>query len=1050
MINKIKYLIYIQFISMALGQFGQNIVQYDDFTWHFIQSKHFDIYYAEDGRSHAEFTAEEAEAAYLKISDRLNWRLKSRVSIIVYNSHNDFQQTNVVDSYMFEGIGGVTELYKNRIVIPFDASNQEFKHVIHHELVHAFINDSVYGGSLKNMVASSIKVHIPMWMNEGLAEYLSSGWDTNSEMWIRDLAINGGEFPQIRQLTGYMAYRGGQSVWNFITEKWGEESIAEIFYQLKKSNKVETGFKRALGVDLKKLNEQWHQYLKEQYWPDVANRENIPDFARQLTDHEELENTYNVAPAISPDGSRIAIFSNKSGPMAIYLISAEDGRFIKKIIQGERNSEFEELHILKPGITWSEDSKKVAFAAKSGKSDALFIVDLKSGKRKKHRLNMEGIFRPAWRPGTNEIAFIGNNGKSSDIYLFNLDSEKLTNLTKDWFTDDQISWLPDGSAILFISDRDNVLDTGVTNKPENHLFNQTDIYELNIDSGLINRITDTPFNEMYPCISNDSNYLAFISDKSGINNIYLYSDVQSTNYYQDPQVITNVLTGITQLSWNGDDTQLIFTGFFNKGYDIYTFDNPIQKVEENIQVSSAAWTLKYEEPDLLRNDELRKGKSFFSSDKYKNYIFSGFDATEESLTLSEIVELDTSAVYDSTGLFRTHLYKTRFTLDFAQAYYAFDTRYGGQGMAYFLFSDILGDHKLQLGTEMVVDLQRSDYFLLYRLLPYKIDWNFVFYHLAYQYSRFTSNNYLSDISLYQNIGSSISASKPLSRFNRIDGGLDFNHIIKSRISISQDQSNPQYYDEEISYEESFSTLIPSIKYTWDNALWSYTHPVEGFRYFLKYRTSPGINEKSLTFHSATMDGRKYFRLFNGVSFASRFFAGTNWGSDSQKFRLGGVPWLFSSDRYSERFYGGENAPSVEELYFSEYVMPLRGVQISNKFGQNVFLANLELRLPFLIYYFPALKYLGQINGVLFTDFGATWDSEYPKFLDECNWESTANGNTKCDQISQQRTGWLMSYGFGPRFIFLGMPWQLDYAWQYNPHKGTISERQWYLTIGMDF
>ena len=1049
MYKKVKYLIYFQLLATAFGQFGQNIVQYDDFTWNFIQSKHFDIYYAEDGRSHAEFTAEEAESAYLKIADRLNWQLKSRVSIIVYNSHNDFQQTNVVDSYMFEGIGGVTELYKNRIVIPFDASNQEFKHVIHHELVHAFINDSVYGGSLKNMVANSIKVQIPMWMNEGLAEYLSSGWDTNSEMWIRDLAINGGEFPQIRQLTGYMAYRGGQSVWNFITEKWGEESIAEIFYQLKKSNKVETGFKRALGVDLKKLNEQWHQYLKEQYWPDVANRENIPDFARQLTDHEELENTYNVAPAISPDGSRIAIFSNKSGPMAIYLISAEDGRFIKKIIQGERNSEFEELHILKPGITWSEDSKKVAFAAKSGKSDALFIVDLKSGKKTKHRLNMEGIFRPAWRPGTNEIAFIGNNGKSSDIYLFNLDSEKLTNLTKDWFTDDQISWLPDGSAILFISDRDNVLDTGVTNKPENHLFNQTDIYELNIDSGLINRITDTPFNEMYPCISNDSNYLAFISDKSGINNIYLYSDIQSTNYYQDPQVITNVLTGITQLSWNGDDTQLIFTGFFNKGYDIYTFDNPIQKVEENIQVSSAAWTLKYEDPDLLRNDELRKDKSFFSSDKYKNYIFSGFDATEESLTLSEIVELDTSAVYDSTGLFRTHLYKTRFTLDFAQAYYAFDTRYGGQGMAYFLFSDILGDHKLQLGTEMVVDLQRSDYFLLYRLLPYKIDWNFVFYHLAYQYSRFTSNNYLSDISLYQNIGSSISASKPLSRFNRIDGGLDFNHIIKSNITTIYDDYN-QPYDEEISHISSFTTFIPSIKYTWDNALWSYTHPVEGFRYFLKYRTSPGINEKSLTFHSATMDGRKYFRLFNGVSFASRFFAGTNWGSDSQKFRLGGVPWLFSSDRYSERFYGGENAPSVEELYFSEYVMPLRGVQISNKFGQNVFLANLELRLPFLIYYFPALKYLGQINGVLFTDFGATWDSEYPKFLDECNWESTANGNTKCDQISQQRTGWLMSYGFGPRFIFLGMPWQLDYAWQYNPHKGTISDRNWYLTIGLDF
>ena len=110
MIQRLRYLIIIQFLSLSIGQFGQNIVQYDDFSWHFIQSKHFDIYYSEDGRTHAEFTAIEGEAAYLKIADRLNWRLKNRVSIIVYNSHNDFQQTNVIDSYMYEG-----ELYSKLI-----------------------------------------------------------------------------------------------------------------------------------------------------------------------------------------------------------------------------------------------------------------------------------------------------------------------------------------------------------------------------------------------------------------------------------------------------------------------------------------------------------------------------------------------------------------------------------------------------------------------------------------------------------------------------------------------------------------------------------------------------------------------------------------------------------------------------------------------------------------------------------------------------------------------------------------------------------------------
>ena len=90
---------------------------------------------------------------------------------------------------------------------------------------------------------------------------------------------------------------------------------------------------------------------------------------------------------------------------------------------------------------------------------------------------------------------------------------------------------------------------------------------------------------------------------------------------------------------------------------------------------------------------------------------------------------------------------------------------------------------------------------------------------------------------------------------------------KSRIEISPDQSNPQYFDEEISHINSFSTLIPSIKYIWDNALWSYMHPIDGFRCYIKYRTSPGINEKSLTFHSATMDVRTYHHLNNGISIA---------------------------------------------------------------------------------------------------------------------------------------------------------------------------------------
>ena len=118
--------------SINAQSFGQNKVQYRDFDWNFIQTPHFDIYYYGGEQDLAEFAADVAEESYEQISVHLRWDLKRRVSIMVYNSHNEFQQTNVVGTYMREGIGGVTELFKNRVVFPFEGNYEQFRHVIHH------------------------------------------------------------------------------------------------------------------------------------------------------------------------------------------------------------------------------------------------------------------------------------------------------------------------------------------------------------------------------------------------------------------------------------------------------------------------------------------------------------------------------------------------------------------------------------------------------------------------------------------------------------------------------------------------------------------------------------------------------------------------------------------------------------------------------------------------------------------------------------------------------------------------------------------------------
>jgi len=152
-INKKNFLLAGALLLLSVAQanaqdeenFGQNKVQYRKFDWYFIQSKHFDIYFYPEEYYLAEFTASAAESAYTSISRDFHYDIVNRVPIIVYQSHNDWQQTNVVSEYLEEGVGGVTELFKNRVVVPFEGSYKLFRHVIHHELVHAVLNDMFYG-----------------------------------------------------------------------------------------------------------------------------------------------------------------------------------------------------------------------------------------------------------------------------------------------------------------------------------------------------------------------------------------------------------------------------------------------------------------------------------------------------------------------------------------------------------------------------------------------------------------------------------------------------------------------------------------------------------------------------------------------------------------------------------------------------------------------------------------------------------------------------------------------------------------------------------------
>jgi len=729
-----------------------------------------------------------------------------------------------------------------------------------------------------------------------------------------------------------------------------------------------------------------------------------------------LNNNYNFGPSVSPDGSKIAIYSNKSGGMSIYIISVDDGEFLSKIVSADITAEIEELHVLKPGITWAPNGDKLAFAVKSGPHDALVILDPQKPKNRiKKIFDIEGIYRPVWHPMNNKIAFIGYNNFASDIFIYDLDNDILEQVTNDIFSDIQVTWNPDGSSLLIVSDRGDYISKNnidIISLPS-FSFNNYDIYQLDQNYN-INRLTDTPYNEVYPKYSPDGENIAYISDQSGINNIYITDDK-----FINSQNITNVLTGITQIDWF-KETEIVFTGFYKSGYDIFVLSDIFTKSENIHPIINSNWMNKIEKYDLLRkSDDYNPNNNF---EYLENYRFTKNFSNDEELHKE-------SVALDSMGIHISYPYQRRFTLDYYGAQYEYDILQNqGQGMGYFLFSDILGNHRIALQTSLVIDFKHTDIILNYVNLENRINWGLLFYNNSVVSSyNWQDNSY----DLFKDISLNINFENPFSKFSRIEGGVGHNYLEKNK------ETTDWIGNTSTDYIESFNLTSYYIKYVWDNL-----QSFGGNRTFIEYVSAPSTNHNDYVFNKIEIDSRNYINLSNDgyVTFASRVFAGSSWGQDSRVFGIGG-------SGYNTLFHGDDNLLNdsyINEMSYYQYVsmnnfkFPIRGYNIAQKFGNQALIANFELRLPFLIYYFPTIKYFGQIFGVLFIDAGVAWNDKFPDFSNKDNWDISSN------------EGWIMSCGFGPRFYFLGMPWKLDYAWQYNPHRGIISSRKWYLSIGIDF
>ena len=522
--------LFISSLPVDAQYFGRNKVQYETFDFRVLQTPHFDVHYYPAEESAVTHAAHLIERQYARLSHTLDHQFTERQPIVLYASHAHFVQTTVVRGFLSEGVGGLTEHQRGRIVMPFTVSLGETERVLAHELAHAFQRD------ILRKRGRSMSV-LPLWFLEGMAEYLAlRRIDANTAMWLRDAAADD-RLPTLEQLEDprYFPYRYGQALWCYLAERFGEQIVARSLNSHASGGAIGR-IKAVTGVDAETLSADWHAWIRNT--AASAHTEPVPENA--VISRSKGAGKLNVGPALSPDGTEIVFLSERDDySIDVYLADATTGAIKRRLVQTAANPHFDNLQFIGSAGSWDPNGRRFALAATHEGQPILTIIDTTTGsvEREIALPTVDEAFNPAWSPDGRRLVFSALKGGFSDLYVLELDSGNVRPLTSDPFGDLQPAWAPDGNTIAFTTDRfSSSIDT--------LSFGDFQLGLLDVASGAIRALPAIPgAKQIDPQWSPDGSSLYFVADSGQVSDVYRL-EMATGHLFR----ITHLDTGVSGIS----------------------------------------------------------------------------------------------------------------------------------------------------------------------------------------------------------------------------------------------------------------------------------------------------------------------------------------------------------------------------------------------------------------------------------------------------------------------------------------------------------------------
>ncbi|MDZ7605163.1 MAG: translocation protein TolB [Cyclobacteriaceae bacterium] len=509
-------------ITSAVGQeamekFGKNRVQYKNFKWRYYSTENFDIYFYDGGNEIATVATGYLEKEFDRITDLLGSVSYSKTEIYLYNSPTDLLQSNIgVNDNSFD-VAGQTDFVKPMVEIAYPGNAEEFKKELIFKISSMLIYDMMFGGSFSDMFQNSYLLMLPEWYMNGAAKYAASGWDTKMDDFIRDLIRNRG-LKNISKYTGDKAELIGQSIWNYIAEKYGVSYISNILNLTRIIRNEERSISGTLGVPYKSFLAEWEMYYTEQAsfidqnykLPAQNNRKTVTTRESNLTDVK-----------MSPEGNYYAYSTNMNGKYKVLVGSTGRSKEKTALGGGYRLINQEPEYNL-PLLSWRDENTLAIITTKYGRY-YMVTYELSSGKKVRKELTTINQVRDfdILKNGNLAVISADRNG-DSDLYLISLKRNSIKRITTDFFDDVNPRFIPGTSSIIFSSNR----TTDSIDVKGRDIGKITDTYNLfiyNIDTtkNTVFRVTNTLSKNTHPVPVNENEYY-YISEQQGIANLFKY------------------------------------------------------------------------------------------------------------------------------------------------------------------------------------------------------------------------------------------------------------------------------------------------------------------------------------------------------------------------------------------------------------------------------------------------------------------------------------------------------------------------------------------------